>query len=281
MVRVHLTNIEYDYLFNEGGDSLIAFLATLRAYKSNETIKKIGKNGTIGTINKTTGLSRTIIKKHLPKLIDIGLVNIHQNGNIAVRSRKWSSNNLPKLERLKLIPIMVYNKFVDTKTYSAYVRVNSRIRTQERQIGKKARRIEVLRTCSQNRSLSKSDYRLWKSLNRKGTTLRELLNNYRSTCTISNLSFHRILKDTELISACNKNSGKHFKKKLIALGLIEQKRVQRLEYPGVWDVQYSDEINDVLIYGAIYQSKKGIVIEESPIITIKDMFSVGNKKKQG
>lgn len=280
MKRVHLTNTEYDYLFLEGGDGLVAFLATLRAHKPNEVIKKVGKKGPVALIQSVTGLSRTTIEKHLAQLLEIGMVNIHANGNIAIHGRKWSDKNLPKLERRKLIPIQVHEKFTDTKVCSAYVRVHSKIRKQERQIGKKAKRIEVLEACSRNKRLSKSDYRLWKKLYRNGITLRGLQNKYRSTSTISNLSFHKILKDSDLASDCNINSGKNFKLKLIELGLIKQERVFRLKYPNVRDAEFLENENDFLRFGGLFQGYKGIVLESSPNISPVDMLTVGNKKKQ-
>ncbi|MDF0706614.1 hypothetical protein [Flagellimonas okinawensis] len=278
--RVLLTNIEYDFLFCEGGDGLVAFLATLRAYKSNEVIKKVGKKGPVALIQDVTGLSRTTIGKYLPQLQEIGLLQIHENGNIAIRSRKWSDTNLPRLGRRKIIPIQVHEKFTDTKICVAYVRVHSRLRKQERQIGKKAKRIEVLEACSRNRRLSKSDYRLWKKLYRKGITLRGLQNKYRSTSTISNLSFHKILKDSVLASDCNINSGKNFKTKLMELGMIKQERQFKLKYPNVRDSKFLANEKDFLLYGGLFQGYKGIVLEGSPIITPIDMLTVGNKKKQ-
>jgi len=255
-------------------------LVTLRAYKSNETIKKIGKNGPVGTIKKTTGLSRTIIEKHLPKLIKTGLVKIHNNGNIAVRSRKWSSYNLPELRKIKLIPIQVQEKFTDTKICVAYVRVHSKLKSQERQIRKKAKQIELLSTSSQNRPLSKGEYKLLKKLYRRDLTLRKLAKNYRSTCTISNLSFHKILKDTDLPNSCNINSGKHFKMNLVRLGLIKQERILKLKYPNVKDLKFLENENELLCFGGLFRGVKGIVLEESPNIIVIDMYSVGNKKNQ-
>lgn len=278
--KVCLTNIEYDFLFCEGGDGLIALFATLRANKPKEVIKKVGKKGPVALMKDVTGLSRTAIDKYLPQLQEAGLLQIHQNGNIAIRSRRWSDKNLPRLGRRKLIPIQVHEKFTDTKICVAYVRVHSRLRKQERQIGKKAKRIEVLEACSRKKRLSKSDYRLWKKLYRKGITLRGLQNKYRSTSTISNLSFHKILKDSDLASDCNINSGKNFKQKLMELGMIEQERQFKLKYPNVKDSRFLANEKDFLLYGGLFQGHKGIVLESSPIISPIDMLTVGNKKKQ-
>lgn len=280
MKRIHLTNIEYDFLHCEGGDGLIAFLATLRANKSKEVIKKVGKKGPVALLQDVTGLSRTTIDKYLPALLEIGIVSIHDNGNIAVMGRRCTKKILPGLERVKLIPIQVHKKFTDTKICSAYVRVHSRIKKQERQIGKKAKRIEVMEACSQNKYLSKGDFKIWKNLNRQGVTLRELKSKHRSTSTISNLSFHKILKDSDLASDCNINSGRNFKSKLIELGLIKQERVFYLKYPNVKDMEFLENENDFLPFGGLFQGYKGIVHEESPIIQCVDMLTVGNKKKR-
>ncbi|MEO1547483.1 MAG: hypothetical protein AAFU74_12110, partial [Bacteroidota bacterium] len=210
MNRVYLTNLEYDYLFRIGGDGLVAFFATLRNSKISEVIKKSGKKKTLRLIQDATGMSRTIVEKHLPLLLEAGLVEIHKNGNVAVHSRKWSDKYLPKLGKRKLIPITVYESFIDTKLYSAFVRIHSRILKQERQIGKKAKRIEVMEACSNDERLSKGDYRIWKKLYRQGITLEELKSKFRSKSTLSNLAFHKILKDSNIPSDCNESCGRDF-----------------------------------------------------------------------
>ena len=207
MDRVYLTNVEYDCLFRLGGDGLISAFATIRSKKQGEVIKKVGKKGPVAIIKEATGLSRTIIEKYLPKLLKIGLVEVHKNGNVAIHGRKWSDKKLPTLYKRKLIPITVYDNFIDTKIYSAFVRVHSRLGKQERQIGKKAKRIEVLEACSNNERLSKGDYRIWKKLYRQGITLEELKSKFRSKSTLSNLAFHKILKDSNIPSNCNESSG--------------------------------------------------------------------------
>ncbi|MEO1486994.1 MAG: hypothetical protein AAFU57_14710, partial [Bacteroidota bacterium] len=219
MNRVYLTNLEYDYLFRMGGDGLVAFFATLRNSKTSEVIKKSGKKKTVRLIQDATGMSRTIVEKHLPLLLEIGLVEIHKNGNVAVHGRKWSDKYLTKLGRRKLIPITVYENFIDTKLYSAFVRIHSRLKKQERQIERKSKRIKVLNTHSKGGWLSPKDFKLLKRLNRRGIKLKEVKSNHRSYSTISNLSFHKILKDSDIASDCNENSGKHFKQKLIRMGL--------------------------------------------------------------
>ncbi len=280
MKRVHLTNIEYDFLHNEGGDGLIAFLATLRAVKPMEVIRRAGKKKSSATIKSVTGLSRTTIEQHLPKLQEIGMVLVHSNGNIAIRSRKWSDKNLPQLNCRKLIPIMVSDKFTDTKIYSGFVRVHSRVKKQERQIGKKSKRIEVMEAFSNKKRLSQGDYRIWKKLYRQGRTLEELKSKYRSNSTISNLSFHKILKDSNLPSDCNKSTGNHFKNRLIELGLITQNRLCRLKYPNVKDGAFVANENDFLTSGGLFQGRKGVYFEISPHIEIVSNALVGTKKKQ-
>ncbi|TAI48996.1 hypothetical protein [Flagellimonas allohymeniacidonis] len=262
-----------------GGDGLIATFATIRAYKKDVVLKKVGKKGPVAMLRELTGLSRTTIEKHLPILLEIGLLEIHNNGNIAVHGRKWSSNNLPCLHRRKLIPIKVYDKFIDTKTYCAFVRVHSRLGKQERQIGKKAKRIEVLEACSRNERLSKGDYRIWKKLYRQGITLEELKSKFRSKSTLSNLAFHKILKDTDIPSNCNESSGKDFKSKLIMLGLIKQSRLFELVLPGIKDKEFVLRENDLLHFGGLFQGSLGIYHERSPEIVINNAL-VGAEKKQ-
>ncbi|MCL6272531.1 hypothetical protein M3P19_00840 [Muricauda sp. 2012CJ35-5] len=268
MKKVYVTNIEYDFLFNEGGDGLVAFFATLRSSKPNVVIKKVGKKGSVVTVKEATGLSRTTIQKYLPTLLELGMVSIHHNGNIAIHGRKWSSKHLPGIGKTKLIPIQVHKKFTDTKICSAFVRVHSRLKKQERQIERKAKRIEVLRTHSKGRWLSKSDYRICRKLLRRGITIKELESKYRSYSTISNLSFHKILKDSQIASDCNANSGKHFKLKLIELGLIQQQRISFLKCPNTNDCEYIEHQNSLSGIGGFHQGFKGIYHEYSPKIEL-------------
>ncbi|MDT0608010.1 hypothetical protein [Croceitalea rosinachiae] len=268
MKRVYLTNAEYDYLLFHGSDSLVAVFATIRYSKKDVVIRKVGKKGSLATLQSVTGLSRTILLKHLPILIELNLVEVHFNGNIAVRGRNWSNKNLTQFRNNKLIPMNVYKNFVDTKTYSAFVRIHSRIKKQERQIEKKAKRIEVLEACSRNKRLSQGDYRIWKNLYRRGVTLEELKLKYRSNSTISNLSFHKILKDSDIVNDCNKNSGKDFKLKLLKLGLITQHRLTVLKYPGIKDQEFIENESEFLRFGSLSQGSLGVYHELSPVIKI-------------
>ena len=279
MKRVSLTNIEYDCLFRLGGDGMIAVFATIRSKKKGVVIKKVGKKGPMALLQHVTGLSRTILEKHLPILFEIGIIEVHGNGNIAVHGRKWSKTNLPSRNNEKLIPINIYKNYVDTKTYCGFVRVHSRIQKQERQIGKKAKRIEVLEACSQNKRLSKGDYRIWKKLYRSGVTLEELKSKYRSKSTLSNLAFHKILKDSDITSYCNESSGRDFKMKLIKLGLIEQNRLFQLVLPGVKDERFIVDESEFLTFGGLFQGSLGIYHELSAEINISNAL-VGAEKKQ-
>ncbi|WP_299161968.1 hypothetical protein [uncultured Eudoraea sp.] len=216
--RVLLTNYEYHYLFNIGGDALVAFFATLRSCKKDIVFKKVGRKGSVSTIRHYTGLSRTTINKHLPALKKLGMVVVQSNGNIAVRSRKWTKKNLPRLKNYKFIPIKIHKKFTDTKWSINYVRIHTNINKQHNAIEKKAERIEQLK------HLQKGTIRSYKELKRAKQLARQhslegLKKNHRLTSTLSNARFAK-LRHPEL----SRTSGQYGKHKLMKLGYIGQNR---------------------------------------------------------
>lgn len=277
--RVNLTNIEYDFLYYEGGDGLIAFFAMLRATKEKEVIPSVAGMGICSTLIKATGISRTTIEKYLPNLKNIGLVNIHPNGNIAIRSRKWSDKNLPRLDNRKLIPIIICKKFVNTKTCVAFVRVHSNLEKQESQIRKKGEQMEVLREHLRGSSKSLKNYRGAARLLKNGKDIKHLSDSNCLNTTISNLGFHKLLKNSDLVSNSCKRIGHHFKTKLINMNLLTQKRDVRFVSP-TKSKDSLDYLKSVENYGSYFFGTKGIYYEGTPRIELGTSPLVGNKKKR-
>ncbi|MEO0508140.1 MAG: hypothetical protein AAF090_18435 [Bacteroidota bacterium] len=273
-----LSNTEYDFLYNEGGDNLISFFATLRFHKKGIVIKRIGKKGVAATIGSATGLSRTSIERYLSVLIDTGLVMIHPNGNIAVRGRKWSYKNLPRQKRLKLLPITIYKKFTDTKVSSRFVRVHSNIKSQNTQIEKKCKRIKLLEELNSGRTKKLSELKLAKQLEKDGFTVSNLLES-RSNSTLSNLGFDKLIRQSE--NKNTKSAGKYHKNKMLKAERIQQKRNITLAYPGVKDKKFARELSeDPNFKGGSFVSSKGIFLETSPDITISSKTPLSRCKKK-
>ena len=279
MASVLLSNIEYSFLYNEGGDGLVTFFATLRYCKKSAVIKKVGKKGPIALIGFVTGLSRTIINKHFPTLLEIGMVQVHPNGNIAVRGRNWTNKNLPRQINRKLIPITICEKFTLTKTRVAYVRVHSNLKRQKSQIGKKAEQIKVLREELSGATQSLKNHHAATHLVRKGLDLQILVQNSCLNSTISNHGFYKLLKNNELHSENTKRTGQYFKRMLLKQRLIIQQRDVRL-VSRVKSIHGLEQLRESEKYGGYFLGRSGIYYEFSPRIEFGNAPLVGNKKKQ-
>lgn len=260
-----LLNSEYKLLYDAGGDDLVAFFATIRAKKRGPTIEIRCKERLPGAMHRITGLSRNTIKKYLPQLQELGLIDT-QMGTVVARGRKWSYNNLPRLKNKKLIPIIICKKFTDTKASSFYVRVHSNIQNQNKESSKKAERIKILEQHHRGQTRSLKDLKRAKRLIKKGHTLTSLKNSHRLNSTISNRKFFDLKKD---ITDGKKISGHYHKSKLIKMGLISQTRNVHLFLEGVFSYSYLYELRDSFKYGGFFIGKKGIYYEDSPTIEVK------------
>jgi len=276
---VLLTNIEYDYLLNAGGNASIAFFATLRFSKKSIVIKKVGKKGPLALIEDVTGLSRTTVIKHFPLLLELDMVKVHPNGNVAIHGRQWSDKNLPRLTDRKLIPITICEKFNDTKTMVAFVRVHSNIQRQKSQIGKKAEQIKLLREELSGATRSLKNHHAARQMARKGINLPTLVQNTCLNSTISNHGFYKLLKNSDLRTENTKRIGYNFKKKLLRLGLIIQQRDVRLA-SRLKSKHGLEQLQDSEKFGGFFLGSSGIYYEYSPRIELGNSPYVGNKKKQ-
>ncbi|MDC6366926.1 MULTISPECIES: hypothetical protein [Flavobacteriaceae] len=273
-----LTNLEYDFLFNEGGDNLISFFATLRFHKNGIVFKRTGKQGTVAILKTATGLSRTSIEKYLSPLLSLDLVVVQSNGNIAVRSRKWTYKHLPKQKKLKLIPISIYGKFTDTKVSSRFIRIHSNIRSQLPQIEKRSERIKLLEELTSGSIKNLSDLKRAKRLEQDGLTVADLAES-RLNSTLSNLGFDKILRPSE--NKNTKSAGKYHKHKMLNGNLIKQRRIIELKFPGVQDKRFARELSeDEDFKGGAFVTSKGIFIEKSPEISISSITPLSRCKKK-
>lgn len=280
-----LNNAEYSLLLSSGGDGLVAFFATLRDRKNGILLKPKGKEGPGAILQKTTGLSRSTIEKYFPILLELGLVQVLPNGSIFLRGRKWSRKNLPTYQNYKLIPVEICESFAETKISSYFVRVHSNIQKQKSRIGKKAERIQLLRAHREGQSKNLHDRNLAVSMVKKGLSVERLEAGYRSISTISNLGFSELYlaysEDRKNSSSPNKSHGNYLKNKLLERGLVTQERCIKLVLPGVQSKKVIKAMNeaafdDPSFFGAFFQGKKGICLESSPSIVLKD----GSGKKQ-
>lgn len=262
MDKTLITNHEYDALLNKGGDGLIAVFATIRFYKKGTVYYREGRNGPIGMLKKATGLSRSTLNRYLPVLLEIGLISIHDNGNVSVMGRESTSRILVRKKTTKFIPIEISKKFTDTKTNVFFVRVHSNLNGQKRQIAKKSKRIELLN--AEPRTLK--EYKAKKNLLKK-TSLGDIKNSYRENGTLSNTSFDRLKKcDAEILKCPYR--GNYQKRKLLKSGRISQQRQVFLFLEGCHSYCTMREMRQSLNFGGLFMGNKGIYFEDAPIIIL-------------
>lgn len=252
MQKVLLNNDEYNILFQKGGDSLVAFFATIRHHKKEVVYRKKGRKGAYSTIRHYTGLSLNTIRTYFPILLELRMVSIHNNGNIAVKGRKDSK---------KLIPIQVHDKFTDTKSSSYFVRIHSNLKSQERGIKKKAERIELYCKYKEDK-IDLKELKALQRLERRGLNETTLKDSYRSNSTLSNSKFSTIKGSN------SKSSGKYQKSKLVSMGLLSQQRDFILFKAGIFTKHDVNYLRNEFCINGIFLTDYGIVKEISPIISI-------------
>ena len=256
-----LNNDEYTTLYDRGGDSLVAFFATIRCYKKDVVYRKSGRKGTYGTLRHYTGLSINTIKAYIPMLLELGMCSVHDNGNIAVHSRNYNRKNLNSCTYNKIIPICVHSKFSLTKSSSYYVRIHSNLKSQEKGIKKKAERLK-LHCKYTNNSINKKELKALRNLERRGLDETTLKNSYRSNSTLSNSTFSKIKGSN------SKASGNYHKNKLIKMNLISQQRDFKLFKEGVFSKSDVSYLRNEFNINGLFLSPFGIVREVSPLISI-------------
>lgn len=244
MRKVLLLGTEYNELYRRGGDSLVALFCHLRIGKGDrQWIKPRGREGTLKTLERISGVSRNTLKRYVPVLIDMGFVYVQGNGRIEVRGRRWSKKRFKG--KFKLVPVYLGKNFTETKAMSGYVRVRSNIDNQQKQIDKKIKRIERLMQAPKRNKRSLDEVRV------------------RKTTTLSNQGFADLLKGL----GRSKNTGKYHKQKLIKFGLLSQVRELKLVFPGVKSLEFLRSFKSSLSSGGCFVGNSGIWFESSPVIT--------------
>ena len=264
-----LSNYEFDFLFDKGDFGLIAFFATLRGAKRQEVIRPKRNQGLYRTIQENTGLSLNTIRKYFEVLEQLNLVDVHNNGNVCIRGRRWTFKNLPPKKNKKLIPIEVCEKFADTKLSAAFVLVHSNLKKQKNPQKKSAERIKLLTEEKTGRVRTLKDHKRAQRIMDLGITLPKLLSNYRSNGTLSNEGFARLI--TKSGDKVTKSKGNYFKNKLLERGLITQQRMVTLISPGQHSQASIDALNESKPfgqYGGFFLGKNGVYFESSPIIEL-------------
>ncbi len=245
------SRLYYD-LFTKGGDKLISTFAILKTSRESDkfyayTSRNKKFVGGFSLLRAKTNLTLHTIKKYVPTLIEMGLVNIESSGDVYVMGGE-------KIKTLyssrKLVPILIGKNLNDTTDNSFSVRLFSAKTQQEREIIKKQNRSELLKQALNptNPKLYRKAIKLLNKLNGEGITIVDAV-------VLSNQGY-ALLKNSVFN---NKPMGGYWKRKLIKKGNIKSKRrFKRLE-----KMSYSTYLDYISFYPSrklVY--KNGFLCEE-------------------
>lgn len=207
----------YFDLFERGGDKLVAVYCTIKSSRKGD-IKyysyKSKNNKFVGgyaLIRAKTSLSLSVIEKHVPTLIEMGLCSIEKNGDFSVLGGEKVKE---MYSSYKLVPVGVESSVIKTAYNSFAVRIFSAEKQQLRQIEIKQNRSELLRQVSNPKSneLYKKACKLQKKYGDEITVIDKTV--------LSNQGYAYIKDGSEDY----KSKGSYWKNKLEQKGLIKSTR---------------------------------------------------------
>jgi hypothetical protein len=222
----------YQSLMTLGGESLVAVYVTLKT-KRNRPEKyqayRTGKNNKLRThytlLSKESGISLTTLKKYCPILEDEGLITFESNGDVTMLGNSKVKRYYSAYSS-KLIPILVSNKFSETKVYVKFVLFHSAMVRQVKGHARKTEQREILSKCQTGDSFfDQRERSIIKKLMKGNPELDPNRVQLLNCLTASNLLFY-----VDYNSATGKERksetqfGFRLKKQFNELGLIRSKR---------------------------------------------------------
>ena len=272
---IKLPSLLYSELFQLGGDKLIAVFCILKnecihgrfnSYVSGNKVKVEG----INLLRKETNLSLSVLNKYVPMLIELGLVKINAKGGAEVMGNnrlrdiycapdtytdsKGRTRVNSKAGTVKLVPVVISDKFLDTSYNAASVRLHSSERKQQRTSAFKTRQLQLVKAFYRN------DPSLTAGERKKAQKIILKLGENKISITnesVMSLQGYAKLKDG---SKNNKSKGQYVKKKLLEKGLITVTR----RFKPIREISFSEykflKENKVLSRNNTY--KEGRLLEE-------------------
>lgn len=216
----------YSTLFDRGGDSLVAFYCILRKsrkesgdshfYAYTSRSGKVVKGSNL--IRNKTGITLSVIKNNLPKLVDLDLVSLPTEGHVILEGTNKTNKKLYGSDYVKHIPIEV-STFKLTKLYSYFIRIHSLERVQRRTYKRKQDRKEQLKHIESG-FIPQGMYKRCISTYKKHLKDPSIVSGTLEKAVLSLQGFAKYKDD----SSDNKSKGAYWKRKLVSNGLLTTKR---------------------------------------------------------
>lgn len=217
---VHINAKLYSTLFNEGlergvdSDRLIAVFVILKASRENgaHRIIKKGKLTRYRLLNKVTKLSEKTLKKYVPILESLGIVNFSKDGGVYIKGNDKLNKEFQKRKTIKLEVGTLHQ----TSLNSFFVRVKAKEKRIKSAIDKTDAKIKVMGRFEARKWLNQKDFAWASDLSKEGVTLAELQSHHNKV-VLSNCGFYNLKKEVK----DKKGSGFYWKNKLKSAGKIK------------------------------------------------------------
>ena len=213
----------YATLLEKGGDRLVAFYAHLRAAKNGRDRYRpiIGGNGRIikhyNLLKRETSFSIRTLKKYIQQLQELELCNFSNDGGFYLKG----TNKINKeYKSKKYVPIHLGETLAQTTVFSYGVRLHAMENSQRNHIDRKDLRINILARAEKRQFLNPVEWKILKSLRKKGISLDSLQSNYCDKIILSRAGFGK-LKDGQ---TDNPHKGHYWRNKAKSAGIIKTRR---------------------------------------------------------
>lgn len=216
----------YFQLFEKGGDDLIAFYMQLVKTRKDlkignfysYTTSKNRKVSGLGMIRSKAGVSKSVIDRLLPMLIDLKLAFKTKEGHVILQGCDKTNKNLYGTKDVKYVPFKSTN-YKENKLYSYFVRITSLEDSQKKAYSRK-RDIEKNKNLVESEKVSFYNYKKCMSAYKRFKKNPEIISGMMENVVLSNQGF-ALYKDS---TRDNKSKGAYWKRKLQSGTLISSTR---------------------------------------------------------
>lgn len=241
MKTVIINSKLYGVLFEAGDDRLVSVYATVKSVKRGKNVIEAykAKNGRIvggySLLRRKTKLSLSVLKKYIPQLINLGLIEFSQGNIHLLGNNKLNQQYKTK----KFVPITIGHNFCQTQMFSYYVRVCSMEGRQKNAIDKKFERIKIKAQAEKRGFLTPKQWKIYKN------TQSSHLENFVDKVILSNEGFCKLKSGEE----DNRSKGCYYKRKLVKNKLIKSiRRKEFIKTATIQEYRFLKRIDKTLTY---------------------------------
>lgn len=203
-------------------DKLVAVFCILKSFRAKDSrYKPKGKLKHYGLLKAQTNLSLNSLKKYVPYLIELGVVNFSKDGGVHILGKRKINRlyTIHKTKREKSSIVLEGNNLKEFTLSSYFFKVKSK----ERRIKKAIDRTNIwqqrYKRYNKGYILSTTELKCVKRLIRQGITLENLQDSHKKV-VLSNEGFYYLRNEISDKKSC----GAYWKNKLIKAKKIEVKQ---------------------------------------------------------